>query len=129
MLKTPAFSWTGFPHTEKYEFILASDADFKQVVVREEVSTSAYVYDGELEWGATYYWRVKALAPVPSESSNIGVFTWESQPPQQQVLPIMSPIVVPAAAAAAATPLWVWLVIGVLTSLIVVIVVLTMVRR
>ncbi len=128
VLKTPAFSWTGFPHTERYEFILASDADLKQIVVRDEVPTSAYKYDGELDWGATYYWQVKAIAPVPSESSNIGAFTVESQPPRQQVLPIMPQMVVPAAAAAT-TPLWVWLVIAVLASLVVVIIVLTMVRR
>lgn len=127
VLRVPAFSWTGFPHTEKYELILASDADLKQVLVREEVPTSAYVYSGELDWGVTYYWQVKAITPVPSESSNIGVFTVESQP-QQQVIPVMPQMVVPSVATAA-TPLWVWLVIGVLTSLIVVIVVLTMVRR
>ena len=77
---------------------------------------------------ATYYWQVRAIAPVPSESSNIGVFTVESQPPRQQVLPTMSPMVVPAVAAAT-TPLWVWLVIAVLASLVIVIIVLTMVRR
>ena len=128
VLKTPSFSWTGFPHTERYEFILASDAGLKQVVVRNEVPASAYKYDGELDWGTTYYWQVRAIAPVPSESSNIGVFTVESQPPRQQVLPTMSPMVVPAVAAAT-TPLWVWLVIAVLASLVVVIIVLTMVRR
>jgi hypothetical protein len=127
VLRSPAFSWTGFPHIEHYEFILASDASLTQVLVKEIVPTSAYLYRGELDWGATYFWQVKAIQPVMSEASNIGVFTVETQVQQQQAPAIVGPpVFIPRAAA---TPSWVWWIIGVLTALNIVVIVSCMVRR
>jgi len=117
--RSPGFSWLGFPHTTKYEFILAKDAELTEIVVKEKVPTSAYICSSELDWGTTYFWRVKAVEPVPSEPSGIGVFTVMPQP-------TMPTIVVPVAPSA---PLWIWLVIGMLTLLVIVIIVLCLVKR
>jgi len=118
--RSPAFSWTGFSHATKYEFILARDVDLTQVVVREKVPISAYVYNGKLDWGTTYFWRVKAIEPVPSEPSVVSGFTVVSAPE----------LVAPAATVVAApTPSWVWFIIGILALLNIVIVVLCLVRR
>ena len=124
--RSPAFSWTGFPHDERYEFLLASDADLTQILVKETVPTSAYVYEGELDWGATYFWQVKAIEPVISEASNIGVFTIETQLQQQQIPAWPSP---PAFVPEVGTPSWVWWIIGVLTILNIMIITYIMVRR
>ncbi len=121
MSQSPGFSWIGFPETTKYEFILAKDAVLMQIVVKEKVPTSAYHYSGELDWGATYFWQVKALEPVPSEPAT-GVFTIMSEP--QPAIPT-TPVTPPAPA----TPFWIWVVIGILAFLTIVVIVLCLVRR
>ena len=120
-LRSPGFSWIGFPDTTKYEFILAKDAALAQTVVKEEVPTSAYQYSGKLDWGTTYFWQVKAIEPVPSEPAT-GTFTVMSQP--QPPIPI-TPVTLPSQA----TPVWIWMVIGILSLLIIVVIVLCFVRR
>ena len=116
--RSPAFSWLGFPHTTKYEFILAKDAGLTEIVVKEKVPTSAYIYSGKLDWGTTYFWQVKAIEPVPSEPSGIGVFTVMPQPTTPVIMPVTP-----------STPLWIWLVIGILALLVIVIIVLCLLRR
>jgi len=113
--RTPGFSWIGFPDTSKYEFILARDADFAQVVIREEVPGSAYQYSGRLHWGTTYFWQVRALEPVPSERAT-SVFTVAQEPKP-------APFALPSVA------LWIWVVIGILALLNVAIIVLCLVKR
>jgi hypothetical protein len=113
--RTPGFSWIGFPDTTEYEFILARDADLAQVIVREDVPSSAYQYRGSLDWGTTYFWQVRALEPVPSEPA-ASVFAVVQQTRA-------------ATLAAPSTPLWIWVVIGILTLLDIVIIVLYLVKR
>jgi hypothetical protein len=71
---SPAFSWSPMAKTTEYEFILATDAAFTQVVDKAIVTTTSYEYRGQLERGIMYYWRVQALSPMISESSPIGCF-------------------------------------------------------
>ena len=118
--RSPSFSWLGFPHATKYEFILAKDADLTQVVIKEEVPISAYIYSAKLDWDTTYFWRVKAIEPVPSEPSVISAFTVMPEP--QPVTPAIVPVTL-------ATPFWIWLIIGILALLDIVIIVFCLVRR
>ena len=99
--RSPVFTWKGFPPTTEYEFILAKDGALTEVILQEKISTTHYQYRGQLDWGATYYWRVRATEPVSSESS-IGIFTVMRQ---EQPAPTPS------------TPSWVWVIIGILTFL------------
>ncbi|HUS04467.1 MAG TPA: hypothetical protein VMY79_02975, partial [Dehalococcoidia bacterium] len=121
--RSPGFSWRGFPQTTKYEFVLARDADLTQVVVKEKVPASAYIYSGQLDWGTTYFWQVKAIEPVPSEPSDVGIFTVMPEQPTAAATPPAVPPVIPL------TPLWIWAVIGVLSLLVIVVIVLCLVKR
>jgi len=118
--RSPGFSWVGFPGTEKYEFILARDASLSQIVIKEQVPTSAYQYSDTLDWGTTYFWQVKAVAPVPSEPA-INTFTVMSEPRVAPPPAAKPPLPV--------TPFWVWLVIGILTLLIILVIALCLFRR
>ena len=115
--RSPGFSWIGFSDTTKYEFILAEDANLTQVIIRRELPTTAYQYTDKLDWGKTYFWRVRALEPAPSEPAT-ATFTVMSQP-----------TVSPAPSVESETPFWVWLAIGILALLIVVIVVFSLTTR
>ncbi|MBN2187127.1 MAG: exo-alpha-sialidase [Dehalococcoidia bacterium] len=121
--RSTVFSWVGFPGTTEYEFLLAEDATLTQVVIREEVPTSAYQYRGELDWGTTYFWRVRAIEPLPSEPA-LGSFTIMVEP--QHVSPSLS---LSPVQTESGTPVWIWLMIGILTSLTVVVVVFCLVKR
>ncbi|HIE17016.1 MAG TPA: hypothetical protein EYP71_02350 [Dehalococcoidia bacterium] len=114
----PGFSWTPMPGTTKYEFILAEDAGLTQVVVKTTVSTTAYNYPDKLDRGATYFWQVRAIAPVVSDPSSVCSFTVVSQEEPGAVLPEGPPWI----------PFWVWTMIAIYAALMVAIITLVMVR-
>jgi len=77
------FSWTQLPRTTKYEFVLTTDPQMKNIVVTAVPSSPAYVHQERLEPGKEYFWRVRALEPVPSDWSFVSVFRTESLPAAQ----------------------------------------------
>jgi len=125
---TPGLSWMGFPPTTLYELYLSDDEDFANVIVREEVVGSAWVYPGELPWGETYFWKVRALEPVTSEWL-VASFTVIDEPvPAREMGP--SPLQeLPLGIAPQQTPLWVWVIIGSLILLIVLMILAAGIRR
>ena len=113
--RTPGFSWNGFPPTTEYEFLLAEDEEFTLLVDRQELERTAYVYPGELDWGKTYFWSVRALKPAPSEWT-VASFTVVGEP--QIPPPGPSPVLdLASGVPPPTTPQWIWLVIGLLAML------------
>lgn len=104
--RSPSFSWSGMPGTTKYEFILAKDAALTQVVVKADVPTTAYIYDGKLDSNVTYFWQVRVIEPVVSDPSPIGSFT---------VVAGEKPVAPPAKPSP--IPFWVWVVIAIYAAL------------
>jgi hypothetical protein len=78
--KPASFSWSPFKETTKYKFVLATDAAMTQVVKEADVTTTAFEYDGTLEYSTNYFWRVMALTPVPSDWSATFSFMTEAAP-------------------------------------------------
>jgi hypothetical protein len=115
---SPGFSWSGLPGTTKYEFILAKDAALQQVIVKVDVPTTSYLYDGKLDYNTGYYWQVRAIEPVVSDPSPIGTFT---------VIAEKKPAT-PAVKQPTAIPSWVWSVIAVCAVLAMAMIVFTMVK-
>jgi hypothetical protein len=68
-IQPASFSWSPFKETTKYKFVLAADADMTQVVTEAEVTTTAFEYDGALNYSTDYFWQVMAIEPVPSDWS------------------------------------------------------------
>lgn len=112
-VKSVAFSWSPLPDITKYRFVLAKDATMTQIVADAVVTTTAYEYQGTLDYSTSYFWRVIALEPVPSDWS--ATFTFQTQAP---------PPPPPAEPEAAETPLWVWVVTALGALLIIAIIVL-----
>jgi hypothetical protein len=115
---SPGFSWSGLPGTTKYEFILAKDSAFQKVVVKADVPTTSFLYDGKLDNNTSYFWHVRAIEPVVSDPSPIGTFT---------VVAEKKPVT-PEVETPAPIPSWVWWIIAVFTALVVVIIAFTMVK-
>ena len=74
------FSWSPFQDTEKYRFVLARDAAMTNVIVETEVPTTSYSYDGALDYGTAYFWRIMAVEPQPGDWSATFCFQTEPSP-------------------------------------------------
>jgi hypothetical protein len=89
-----AFSWTPFKDTTEYRFVLAKDSALTDIIVQENLPTTAYKYNGRLDYDTCYFWQVKASKPVPGEPSPVFSFTTIARPapestpppPYQQIL-------------------------------------------
>lgn len=105
---SPSFSWSGLPGITKYEFVLARDTDLQRVVVKVDVPTTSYLYEGNLDYNTRYYWQVRALEPVVSDPSPIGIFTVvaETKP------------ATPAPETAAPIPSWIWWIVAIVFAVV-----------
>jgi hypothetical protein len=119
-VKPVSFSWSPLKECTSYKFVLAKDAALTHIVAEAEVTTTAYEYEGTLDYGSSYFWRVMAIEPAPSDWS--AVFTL-----QTEAAPLPAP---PPAPPPPATPLWAWVVIAGAGMLVTVIIILIfMIRR
>ena len=121
-VKPASFSWSPWKDATKYEFTLAGDPEFRQIVVTANPTTPAFEYDGTLDYSTNYFWRVRALEVngqlIPSDWS--AAFSFQTEPgPAPPAAPPSEP----------PTPLWVWIVIAVGASLVVAVLVLVVRTR
>lgn len=115
--RSPSFSWKPLVEATEYEFTLARDPAFQQVILNHKLSNTTLDYQGELDWGRTYYWKVQATKPFIGEPSQISSFSIAEQE-SQNISNIPSKL--------ANQPLWLWiflalLIIAILVATIVVI--------
>ena len=116
----PAFSWAPVRGATKYELVLAQDAAMADVVIKTNMPTSAYEYRGGLVPGKAYFWRVRAVEPISSDWSIVGVFGVAEAP---EVSEITRDTELPAAT------VWVWLIIAIGVILDVGLIILVLHRR
>jgi len=112
-IKPTSFSWSPWKEATRYEFVLARDSEFKQVVQSAGTSSTGYEYLGTLDYDTNYFWRVRATEvngqEIPSDWSATFSFRTEQAPAIPDTTPVEQE-----------TPLWVWLVIGLGTLLVIV---------
>ena len=81
-VKPASFSWSPWKDATRYQFDLARDAEFKQIVVTATTTTTGYVYNGTLDYSTNYFWRVRALEvngqDIPSDWS--ATFSFQTEP-------------------------------------------------
>jgi len=116
-VKPASFSWSPWKEATKYQFDLATDPEFKSLVVTATTTTTGYEYSGTLNYSTNYFWRVKALEVngqnIPSDWSATFSMQTEGAP-----APPAPPPAEPA------TPLWVWVIIAIGAILVIVTLVL-----
>lgn len=69
------FSWSPVKNATKYEFILSSDPELKNILIKSSTGSTAFEYKDRLEVMKPYYWQVRAISPVISDPSPIGTFS------------------------------------------------------
>ena len=117
-ITSASFSWSPMADTARYRFVLAEDAGMTQMVVDEIVGTTAFNYQGQLEYDQAYFWRVMALEPVPSDWS--ATFSFRTEPAPQPSIEAVPP---------PGPPAWAWAIIVIGLILLAVIIVLIFLMR
>jgi len=111
-VKPASFSWSPWKEATKYQFDLATDPEFKSLVVTATPSGTAYEYSGTLNYSTNYFWRVKALEVngqnIPSDWS--ATFSLQTEPAPAPPAP---------AAAEPPIPAWAWVLIAIGTILVI----------
>jgi hypothetical protein len=65
----PTFTWEAISTAVSYDFQLAGDASFSNIIDSANVPVCGYTYTGgELEYDTDYYWRVRAVASDGTKS-------------------------------------------------------------
>ncbi|MGY6630826.1 MAG: choice-of-anchor J domain-containing protein [Wenzhouxiangella sp.] len=78
---TPTFTWDGIESVSSYQFQLASDFDFTDLVADETVEGQSFTLGTELDTGTVYFWRVRGNNLCGGgEWSQIFVFTTRLEP-------------------------------------------------
>jgi hypothetical protein len=61
VIKNPTFSWISVGGATSYELEVANNAFFANSSVKKPLTHTTWTWDEELEYGTTYYWRVRAV--------------------------------------------------------------------
>jgi photosystem II stability/assembly factor-like uncharacterized protein len=111
----PAFSWTSAIGATGYEFVLAKDSGFTEVVVAfsgaDALPSTAWNCDIELDYATSYFWRVRAVSEDSHSQWGVSTFTTEAAPPETTP-PTSPPIVVESPPAAPSYIIWLAIGIG-----------------
>ena len=80
----PAFTWDSVAGASGYEFLLARDSEFTDVVVAmtgaDALQTTAWGWDKDLDYATTYFWKVRAISATSYGEWGTGVFTTRTAP-------------------------------------------------
>lgn len=119
----PTFAWNAADWADGYEFILAGDAAFTEVVVSKTgtgaLPATVYQCDTRLEEATTYYWKVRAVSQTSASEWATAVFTTE-----EKITNAVPGTATPTPVPVPATPDYIWVIIAVGGALVITIVVL-----
>ncbi len=104
----PVFNWGAAAGATGYEFVLARDAEFTDVVTAmtgaDALPTTAWGCDTNLEYATTYCWKVRAVSANSHSEWETGVFITIAKPPAEQPVVVPPAIVVPPVITVPPTP-------------------------
>lgn len=113
-----SFSWTPFKDTFRYRFQLARDAAMTQILAQADTATTAYQYQGSLDYDTSYFWRVMAVEPAPSDWS--AVFTLQTE---------TAPVLPSSSTEQQTIPPWAVVIIGIGSALAIAVIILILMTR
>jgi len=78
--RKPSFSWEPIAGASGYNFVLGDDPVMTSPIVDVKVENTAFTMELELDYGKTYFWKVRAIEPFTSDWSILANFTVEEEP-------------------------------------------------
>ena len=126
----PAFAWQPADWATGYEFVLAGDSVFADVIVAmtgvNALPTTVWGYDRDLDYSTTYFWKVRATSATSYSEWGTGVFTTGAAP-SASLPPQLSPPPSPPPAPTPSIPSYLlWVITGIGVTLVVALLVLMM---
>jgi photosystem II stability/assembly factor-like uncharacterized protein len=110
----PAFSWTSSIEATGYEFVLARDSGFTEVVAEfsgeDALTSTAWTCDITLDYATSYFWRVRAVSGDSHSQWGVNTFTTEAAP--SEITPPTSPPIV-VEPSPTISPYMIWTTVGV----------------
>jgi hypothetical protein len=139
--QTPAFSWEPVTGATDYQLMLADDANFTSPIVATRVNGAGFALSEKLDYGKTYFWKVRAVSPVEGEWSVIANFTVKEAPDKSVLVNVQTTTSVttvtltapapeleltfaPSAPPSSTVPTTIWAVIGIGSILVMAVIVL-----
>lgn len=96
----PVFTWESPDRSYAYEFVLATDGAFENVVVafedEEALDADFWSCDFDLAYSTTYFWKVRPVLPDSHGEWASGAFTTEAGPVASPAAPEAATVTVPA---------------------------------
>ncbi|HJX13159.1 MAG TPA: hypothetical protein VJ377_06475 [Dehalococcoidales bacterium] len=78
--RTPSFSWRPVASTTEYQFMLSDNATMTSPMIDVRLPAPAYAVTEALDYGGTYFWRVRATRPAMTDWSILANFTVAGEP-------------------------------------------------
>jgi len=127
----PTFTWQPADWATGYEFVLARDAAFSNMIVSITTSNTIWGCDRDLEYGTGYFWRVRAVSATSQSLWASSSFTTMSAPlpPTTTPAPVTPPPVIERQPEVDEYPYLPWIVVAIVTVLFVGIITLIVVTR
>jgi len=123
---SPGFTWSPYASSTRYEFQLATDAGFADILAEAKVAATGYKYDGTLANATTYFWRARGIEPTITGWSPVASFTTEKVPVPPVVI---EPTPIPPTPAPLVTPAIIWAIIAIGAILVIAVIVLIVKTR
>jgi hypothetical protein len=115
------FSWSPYKETTAYWFELSENYDMSDPLISTYVGDStAYEFNGKLKCDTAYFWRIIAISPVSDWSAVFSFSTGDKSNNKVAGANTQAP---------QGTPLWVWVIISIISILIISLLVLIINRR
>ena len=115
----PVFQWNAADWATGYEFMLAKDSRFADVVIAKTGNNAlpvpAWACDCDLDYSTTYFWRVRAVSETSYSEWGVGVFTTMAEPvaPAPPVIVEEVPPPVLPTPVTPRTPTYIWVIISI----------------
>jgi hypothetical protein len=78
--KKPSFSWNPVASATEYQFMLSTNITMTSPIIDIKVDKAGYNLSEELDYGKTYFWKIRATTPTVSDWSTLANFTVEKKP-------------------------------------------------
>lgn len=121
---TPNFSWLAVPGATGYEIEVATDELFSTIIAEGTPTINAWDGVPELEYGTTYYWRVRAVKDGVTSVWTNCLFSTMDEP----IVPTTTTTTLEVTQEEI-TPMWIWVIIGIGAALVIAVIVLIVTTR
>ncbi len=89
--RNPSFSWEPIAGATEYQFVLSDNISMTSPIIDVRITTTGFTMTQELDYGGTYFWRIRSIKPVTSAWSILANFTVEKEPSEPVPVVLVEP--------------------------------------